>query len=792
MKKRLWSWAWKTVVVLVTVGAVGVILASRPDTGAQRAVAATRQSLREQGFKTDLADFDFSTSPELQAREAVLKNTEYGTSQEPFQDHPNLLEPIGKDSAVIVWKQDAVKKTSASRLDDSDSYSWSEFRGAISGNQAQLDAAYAAILAGPIRFNLDARGGNDIRLPHLAGMKKLAQTAGDETVLELHDGNRAAAWTNLLAETRLVTAWQVEPVEIVHLVRYACAGLAYNATWQALQGEGWTDDQLARLQTEWEGVDFFKDLPETVAFKRAGLVAMCQRTRDELPGGETTVGEFLQQAAHYPISTLSELKSYWDQGGYRRHGSYEDEKNLLLFYRDREVELRTTVQAPTWLQMRELPGVTNTAVFQSPYKSRLQIQMNLRQIAMQVQRRDVGLLARAAEAEARRRILITAIALERYHGKHGAYPPTLAELAPEFLKAAPVDFMDGRPLRYRVTGDGHFFLYSVGLDGVDNGGMMQTRQQRMQALRESRATGVAPEADIVWPRPPGSATLQEEEQVQADARKAAAKARELAAKRYLTDISDREWKDSPARQSRVAKILAMNWAVGADEPTFNGQSIEKLVGNEAVYGTNLSLPTLLKPTQIITGKEPEDMTFEFPIRYEAMTNDDNLLKVVVDADPEQQFPMDAGGNAYDRERATNGDYLFVWHTIYDPPGPHAVQAYFVLGDKREGNLYINGPPVAVTTSNLCQFSLDCANYDAAVGARFHARLPEKNGNFSIECVTTNGAHLTTLTGSTSNGEFNVVWNLVDDRGRRFPGGPFNSIVQLTLPDSGRTQTLKGP
>jgi hypothetical protein len=116
----------------------------------------------------------------------------------------------------------------------------------------------------------------------------------------------------------------------------------------------------------------------------------------------------------------------------------------------------------------------------------------------------------------------------------------------------------------------------------------------------------------------------------------------------------------------------------------------------------------------------------------------------------------------------------------------------VLGDKREGNLYINGPPVAVTTSNLCQFSLDCVNYDAGVGARFHARLPEANGNYSIECLTTNGAHLTTLTGSTTNGEFNIVWNLVDDHGQQLQGEPFKSTVQITLPDSGRTQTLRGP
>ena len=81
-----------------------------------------------------------------------------------------------------------------------------------------------------------------------------------------------------------------------------------------------------------------------------------------------------------------------------------------------------------------------------------------------------SLLGLAAEAEARRRILIAAIALKRYRGRHGGYPKALQELVPELLQSPPIDFMDGKPLRYQLTDDGHFVLYSVGLDCVDDGG----------------------------------------------------------------------------------------------------------------------------------------------------------------------------------------------------------------------------------------------------------------------------------------------------------------------------------
>ena len=415
------------------------------------------------------------------------------------------------------------------------------------------------MLSGPIRFNLNASGGNGILLPHLAMLKNLTQTFDSRAMLALHDGNRDAAWTNLLASTRLVTVWEPEPAEISHLVRFSDMNLVFNATWQALQADGWPDEQLARLQSEWESVDLFTNLPETVAFKRASDVAVCQRGGQEHLEPSPTLTDFFKEALRSPFSIWSELNYRWDRANYLRHGSYEDQKDLLLFYRDRELELRTAVQAPTWAQMRQLPGVTNEVLFQSKYSSRMQVMMNLRRISMRFQRQGSSLLARAAEAEARRRILITAIALERYRGRHGSYPKTLAELAPEFLQAVPADFMDGRPLRYRLTDAGHFILYSIGLDCVDNGGKMRRRMGDAGFQRPARPDAPLPEADIVWPLPAGDDAMQVEQQIQT-------KAKEWKQKHYLNEISDREWKQSPSRQSRIAKILAMNWSVGPEDP----------------------------------------------------------------------------------------------------------------------------------------------------------------------------------------------------------------------------------
>ena len=105
---------------------------------------------------------------------------------------------------------------------------------------------------------------------------------------------------------------------------------------------------------------------------------------------------------------------------------------------------------------------------------------------------------------------------------------------------------------------------------------------------------------------------------------------------------------------------------------------------------------------------------------------------------------------------------------------------------------ISGPLLPFVITNLCQFSLTSAHFDQDTGATFHAKLPEANGNFTIELNTTNGTRLKTITGSTTNGVIKVHWDLIDEHGQRFTNDFFNSVFHIELPDSGRTQTLKGP
>jgi hypothetical protein len=62
-----------------------------------------------------------------------------------------------------------------------------------------------------------------------------------------------------------------------------------------------------------------------------------------------------------------------------------------------------------------------------------------------------------------------ALAAERHRRQHAAWPQSLADLVPQYLKAVPLDPFDGKPLRYRRTDSGAV-IYSVGEDAHDDGG----------------------------------------------------------------------------------------------------------------------------------------------------------------------------------------------------------------------------------------------------------------------------------------------------------------------------------
>lgn len=88
-------------------------------------------------------------------------------------------------------------------------------------------------------------------------------------------------------------------------------------------------------------------------------------------------------------------------------------------------------------------------------------------------------------AEAVQALVVTALALERYRVEKGEYPTTLDALVPAYVREVPRDAMDREPLRYRMEG-GRYTLWSIGLNGVDDGGVRNTEYSALSAARAAK------------------------------------------------------------------------------------------------------------------------------------------------------------------------------------------------------------------------------------------------------------------------------------------------------------------
>jgi len=93
------------------------------------------------------------------------------------------------------------------------------------------------------------------------------------------------------------------------------------------------------------------------------------------------------------------------------------------------------------------------------------------------------------KTEARLAVAQLAFALTLHKVDRGEYPDSLDALVPEFLERVPLDPFTSQPLQYRKDGGG-FLIYSVGLNGADDGGLTE---------KEEAGEKVNPDTDdIAW------------------------------------------------------------------------------------------------------------------------------------------------------------------------------------------------------------------------------------------------------------------------------------------------------
>lgn len=393
--------------------------------------------------------------------------------------------------------------------------------GALSNSLAQVRAA----LEYPVfDFGVNYAAGFTMLLPHLTRTKSPANWLRAASLSALYETNLAASLDNLLAIAALSGVTTNEPLLISQLVRIAVFQIGVNATWEALQVDGWTDEQLFRLQTAYGNFEVLRSMTRALEMERAMGADTIDRVDSDAVAFVNNTG-LLDTDIDIMIPRLPE--------------SYEDAvAPLESLIRNIVPAFNRFVYVPIWSfawkdqdKLRLLDhwqGVIDVARMQASYPGRAWATDNSPDSfsewfrgSDELQERPQGFydraryllsslltgvgqsaLRRVAAAHATRELLVTDLALRRFELAHGRQPDSLSELAPKFLAAAPIDPWDGMPLRYRRQSDGSSVLYSVGEDGRDDGG------DGSSGKTGTRANFVSGR-DLVWPRAATPAELQQ-------------------------------------------------------------------------------------------------------------------------------------------------------------------------------------------------------------------------------------------------------------------------------------------
>ncbi len=163
------------------------------------------------------------------------------------------------------------------------------------------------------------------------------------------------------------------------------------------------------------------------------------------------------------------IGTYFDPGSGRRIAIYKLLESLLSGSLTRQRASAVQLLA-RWVEAAKLPPEKRSIQFKALDKALPHQSCLVRPLMgslFQIEQRF-----RVDEAELRCTLVM--VAVERFRRRKGRWPESLNELVPEFLARLPTDPCNGLPLCYRRLKDG-VVIYSVGADGVDNGGNISRR-----------------------------------------------------------------------------------------------------------------------------------------------------------------------------------------------------------------------------------------------------------------------------------------------------------------------------
>ena len=366
-------------------------------------------------------------------------------------------------------------------------YSWDDLSEKIAAVSSILEKARTAARQPTLAVELDYANGLRGQSLHSMDVLYLRNWFAAAAIDALRKGNLEDALENIVTIAELTRLQKGERIVGAQQSRIWAASGGLRLTWEALQAGGWTDNQLVKLQESWQKADCLPDFVPSMEMARLLCVQAYSpdRLKKLLDGGELPYEIEYRRVDWADISAyiLSRLGfgSFSAEGLQQRVGNSLNDRWYTT-----QLTMRFLIWRMAWLQQDEAIAIHGwqenldgaRVVAKQKSWAAWSVRSDRRWTFYDRWRRlqpggsyDCDdQIQEAARYETMREMTVAAIVLKRYQLRTGKPPADLSALVPEFLPELPHDWMDGKPLCYRLKADGTFTLYSVGDNGRDDGG----------------------------------------------------------------------------------------------------------------------------------------------------------------------------------------------------------------------------------------------------------------------------------------------------------------------------------
>ncbi|HEY2951707.1 MAG TPA: hypothetical protein VGK40_03935 [Verrucomicrobiae bacterium] len=296
-----------------------------------------------------------------------------------------------------------------------------------------------------------------ILLPHLAQVKTMTQSLRLRSAARLEAGDPNGAFEDTMTGLRLADTLRGDPLLMNFLYHIACVAVMESSMAEGLARHQWNDDQLRALQEQLQKTDF---LGHCQLAMRGEMVGFGVRLIDYLEAHRPEMGTIFEfdpsDGNQSPPRACAAIgwrlmpAGWFEQNKVATINVYLHHYLPQLDVEHRRIRPASNDESDAFI--KQLPRGPNTIL-----------------VRLLLPALDKA-FARCARAQATADQAVMACALERFHRENKRYPDALAQLIPKFLAKPLLDPITGELQKYRLTLEGSYVLYSIGLDGKDDGG----------------------------------------------------------------------------------------------------------------------------------------------------------------------------------------------------------------------------------------------------------------------------------------------------------------------------------